>query len=501
MSTLSQIHTFLKLYFGDALSCVLDMLYRARGRKNNVEDAVDGARDISTDTGTSSTSASTEPPELSDDAPVNHMPPSIDTEPDDASLLSSAAAANLTLPSLPSILTKPPARPPLAVDDSDAALQRFGPPSNEYHDRRLPLGTVTNIPRSVNVKTHKGKTPKAKSARQQPPKVVNWSLPAAARRSHVKRSRSVSVDDISPSCPPSCPVAQVSTVAASPTDAPYVVSHPATAASAPAPGSAEWNATKTALLAQVRSWSEQVKASRRHSYPVLGLASGNNSVIVPDLSAAASSQAVKPMHAASKRHSAPPVLVASSKAPRLALEDLLSSLIAEAQDTIAALDGENGGELGHKCDDPVSGKCGGDAVVSKYDGASKYGDAVSKHGDATSNKDAGARTFSVVALESGPIFVIGDDDDELEVITTKPQHPHRDVRSLPTHTGDVTPTTGRVIASISASHSLAELANTSSRSLSDLLAAFDGVLAGPHWRRLLARSDSIIGARRNDSIV
>ncbi|KAJ7465942.1 hypothetical protein FB451DRAFT_1486158 [Mycena latifolia] len=507
MSTLSEIHTFLKLYFGDTLSRVLDMLYRVRGRKNDAEDAVDGARDTSTDTGTSSTSASTEPLGFYDDAPVKPTAPPIDTKPDDASLLSAAAAANLTLPSLPSILTKPYARPPLAVDDSDAAPQCFGPPSNEYHDRRLPLGTVTNIPKIVNGKTRKGKTPKATSARQQPPKVVKWSLPTMARRSCAKGSCSVFVDETSPHSP----VAH----AASPTDTLDAVPAPVTAASTPAPGSAEWNATKTALLAQVRSWSEQVKASRRHSYPVLGFVSGNKSVLVPGTSAptsvAALSQAVKPKHAASKRHSAPPVLVASSKAPRLDLEDLLSSLIVEAQDTIAALDGENGDGLGHKHEDAVGSKYE-DAASSKFGGevVSRYDDAVSnksdggavgsKYSDSTSNQDPGVRTFSAVALESGPIFVIGD-DDELEAVTTKPQHPHRDARALPTHTGDVTPTTGRVIASISASRSLAELADTSSRSLSDLLAAFDDVLAGPRWRRLLARSDSISGARRNDSIV
>lgn len=55
-----------------------------------------------------------------------------------------------------------------------------------------------------------------------------------------------------------------------------------------------------------------------------------------------------------------------------------------------------------------------------------------------------------------------------------------------------------LVSSISAARSLAELAHASSRSLSDLLAALDGVLAGPRWRRVLARAE---GIAPNDSLV
>jgi hypothetical protein len=223
---------------------------------------------------------------------------------------------------------------------------------------------------------------------------------------------------------------------------------PAAAKYAPAPGSAEWNSNKAALLTHARNWNHQVKTSQRHSLPA--------SVPCP-----VDAPSSKP----SKRHSAPPVLVTSSKASRSNLQDRLSALLKETEDTIAAIDEEK--------------------VNVRRDGNVE---AV--------NKDI--RSFSAVALEDGQaIFIIGDDEDEEEAVTTtsrpSPQDHYAEV--LPT----VNPDSSRMIASVSASRSMTALANASSRSISDLLNAFDDAMASPRWRRLLTRSDDI--ARRNDSIV
>jgi hypothetical protein len=144
---------------------------------------------------------------------------------------------------------------------------------------------------------------------------------------------------------------------------------------------------------------------------------------------------------------------------------VFSALLKETEDTIAAIDEEK-----------VNVKRNGNV------------EAV--------NKDI--RSFSGVALEEGrAIFIIGDDEDEEEAVTTasrtSPQDHHPDV--LPT----INPDSSRMIASISASRSMTALASASSRSISDLLNAFDDAMASPRWRRLLSRSDDI--ARRNDSIV
>ncbi|KAJ7255320.1 hypothetical protein C8J57DRAFT_1346135 [Mycena rebaudengoi] len=56
----------------------------------------------------------------------------------------------------------------------------------------------------------------------------------------------------------------------------------------------------------------------------------------------------------------------------------------------------------------------------------------------------------------------------------------------------VAPTSGRLISSISASGSLDALANASSRSLSNLLASYDTLMAGAQWRRVSARYDAIM---------
>ncbi|KAJ6539881.1 hypothetical protein DFH09DRAFT_1397075 [Mycena vulgaris] len=442
MSTLSQIHTFLKLYFGDALSHVLDMLYGVRDSKSDVENASVGVRDSIADI--ASSASQSEDPIALDTDPAALLPPPID--PVEGDPFSAVVVVNLPLPSLPSILTKPPARPPLAAQD--VSPQNFGYPSNEYHDRRLPLGTVTNIPRVDKVKTLKAKPVR--------PAVVNWSHPTGAprgRRSRARRSLPVSVDITSAAD------AYLSTaIVLSALESDFVSGPETHYAPSPGPGSPEWNDTKAALLAQVRSWSEQVKASRRHSLPI--------PVRVP----------VPARSKASKRHSAPPVLAASSKSPRLDLEDLLSSLIVDAQDTIAALDAENcysatGLGLGFV----ATKSCEEIGSTHGVVGGSKYED------DAVRIRELGIHTFSADALNSGTTFVIDACDDH-----GKEHNPGWDSAS-------------GLISSISASRSMAALTNASSRSLSDLLAAFDDVLAGPHWRRILSRADGI--ARRNDSVV
>ncbi|KAJ6563558.1 hypothetical protein DFH09DRAFT_1476136 [Mycena vulgaris] len=441
MSTLSQIHTFLKLYFGDALSHVLDMLYGVRDSKSDVVNASVGVKARA--------------------KILSHLTPTLPRfclrpiDPVEGDPFSAVVVVNLPLPSLPSILTKPPARPPLAAQD--ASPQNFGCPSNEYHDRRLPLGTVTNIPRVDKVKTLKAKPVR--------PAVVNWSHPTGAprgRRSRARRSLPVSVDITSAAD------AYLSTaIVLSALESDFVSGPETHYAPSPGPGSPEWNNTKAALLAQVRSWSEQVKTSRRHSLPI--------PIRVP----------VPAKSTASKRHSAPPVLVASSKSPRLDLEDLLSSLIVDAQDTIAALDAEN-------CYSPTGLGLGFVAAKSCEEigrthgvvGGSKYDD------DAVRIRELGMHTFSADALDSGTALVIDACDDHGKE--------HNPLGSLPTENPGWDSASG-LISSISASRSMAALANASSRSLSDLLAAFDDVLAGPHWRRILSRADGI--ARRNDSVV
>ncbi|KAJ7137953.1 hypothetical protein C8R44DRAFT_847990 [Mycena epipterygia] len=360
-----------------------------------------------------------------------------------SSLISATVALNLVLPSLPSVLRKPKARPP--IEDKDASPQDFGPPSTEYHDRRFPLGTITNVP-GLRVKT-----PKVGAV----PKIVKSTIPTGAscgHRSRTKRSHPVPVEAAGapeaqdPSSMPVVPTAAVVSIVADPEPAPNVV--------APAPGSEEWNSNKSALLAQVRSWNKQVKASRRQSTSLPACAPVTVPASAPVISA--------------KRHSAPPVLVASSKAPRLDLQDLLASLIREAEVTIAALGAEN-----------PSGALGVGAKISK--------------------KDEEIRTFSVVALENRSIFVIGEDseDEDDEPVTPSPQRRSHDPRSLPTVNPVASVASPGLISSISASRSMAVLANASSWSISSLLSSFDEVLAGPRWQRLLFRSGRI----RNDSAV
>ncbi|KAJ7138194.1 hypothetical protein C8R44DRAFT_868515 [Mycena epipterygia] len=434
MNALLQVYAFVKAQFSRILSL------RYGPRRSKIDKNVCSVSDLTTDT--KPAGSVSQDSIVPDPALFLELVPTI--EPSVSDLIGAAVALNLTLPSLPSILTKPKARP--AIEDEDASLQDFGRPSNVFHDRRLPLGTITNIPQvdKVNTKT------KTKAVG---PTTTDWSSPTGGsrgRRSRTKRPCLVHVEvKATPEAqdPSSMAVAPTSVIVSSFADA-------APIAAAAAPGSDEWNSNKSALLLQVRSWTEQVKASRRQSMPVPSIPAPPPATVIP---------ASAPI--SSKRHSAPPVLVASSKAPRLDLQDLLRSLIEEAQDTIAALGAAN-----------VSGELG-------------------------AGKDERMPTFSAVALENGPIFVIGDDEDDedVEPITASPHRRSQDARSLPTVNPMASIPNSGLISSISASRSMAALANAGSRSISDLLASFDEVLASPRWRRLLSRSHDI--ARRNDSVV
>ncbi|KAJ7016720.1 hypothetical protein C8F04DRAFT_1365758 [Mycena alexandri] len=431
MSTLSQIHTFLKAYFGDTLSRILAWFSRSAAvvkpnveARSNLVLTTDGSESknedfgLDTDTvssdGTASTSSEVEPA-----AP----------NPDGPELLSEAVAVDLeVLPSLTSIFKFPAVRSPVDMPALAPHRQDFGPPSGLYYDRRFPLGNVTNVLRNTPMKLQtevqsqslpRKSKPKSKHANRTR-KEVNWSLPTGVP--HGRRSRS---KHARPLHGPEIPVAQIVDCAPSSIaqDA-YVVPIDDDDDAIPAPGSVERNSTKAALLAQVRSWSDQVKASRRHSLrPIPAPSPGR-----PVDSA--------PISRSSKRNSAPAVLVASTKAPRLDLQDLLSALVQDATDTIAALD---------------------DKEQVKVSTCSKG----KQGGFYFSSEDMPA--FSAVALEEG-------------------------------HTGPAL----RLISSISASRSMAALAHASSRSLSDLLDTFDEAMASPRWRRLLSRSDDI-ARRRNDS--
>ncbi|KAJ7030589.1 hypothetical protein C8F04DRAFT_1397726 [Mycena alexandri] len=429
MSTLSQIHTFLTAYFRDALSRVLAWFSRSSTVvKPNVEarsnsgvlttDSESKNEDFGLDTdtvasdGTASTSSEAE---------------SAAHNPDGPELLSEAVAVDLeVLPSLPSIFKFPAVRPPVDVPALAPHRQDFGPPSRLYYDRRFPLGNVTNVLRnSDNVTPMKLQTevqsqslprkpkPKSKHANRTR-REVNWSLPTGVpngRRSRSKHAR--------PLYGPEIPGDQIVDCAPSSIAQDIVPIDDDDAT--PAPGSVD----KAALLAQVRSWSDQAKASRRHSL---------RPIPAPSLRVDSA-----PTSRSSRRHSAPAVLAASTKAPRLDLQDLLSTLIQDATDTIAALDDTEHVKVG---------------TCSKgtQDGFHFSGEDV-KH------------AFSAVALEEG--------------------------HAGPAH---------RLISSISASRSMAALAHASSRSLSDLLDTFDEAMASPRWRRLLSRSDDI-AQRRNDSAV
>ncbi|KAJ7508256.1 hypothetical protein B0H11DRAFT_2217561 [Mycena galericulata] len=519
MSTVSQIHTFLKHYFGEALSRLFAML--CRDVKADIESVDTANTELVPDGVPASTDCESVFAEV--------------VEPSASELFSAVVAVNLVLPSLPLILKIPEARAPMEAQDR--ARQDFGRPSNIYHDRRMPFGCITNIP-GETVKVITSKPPKTKKKRT--PKVINWSLPTGASRgprSRTKSSRPVAVaaevpppvsspcaatasDSVvaAPSPPPGSAewndtkVALLAQVrdwneqvkasqhqslpiiasAASPEPTPAAskrhsappvlmaaaVLKPVVAAPSPAPGSCEWNTTKTTLLAQARNWNEQVKTSQRKSLPIV-----------------TSSASPEPTRAASKRHSAPPVLVGSSKSPRLGLQTRLAALIRNAEATITTLDAV----------ESSSRSC----VLRSAANRKTMSTDNNRSLDALGSKDP--RTFSAVALESAQdIFVVGDDSDDEEA-APEPISTARRSRDLDAHKGEAGPPTVNVaravsaapssalIASISASRSMAALASACSRSLDDILNAFDGVLAAPSWRRLLSRSDGI--TRRNDSVV
>ncbi|KAJ7606664.1 hypothetical protein FB45DRAFT_878259 [Roridomyces roridus] len=367
-----------------------------------------------------------------DDAPsmAASSPVSSDSEsihPSASELLSTAITEAISLPSLPSILTKPEARPPLAVANV-FEVQDFGRPSNIFHDRRTALGCITNIP-GENMKVGKskaGKTNKKSKAKAKVPKeeripkpvAVNYSRPTNSRKSR-KRSRSRPAPEVEPST-----VASVSEVPVVPASAPT--------APAPAPCSPGCNEAKDAIISQMHKHVLE-SSSRRHS--------------MPELAAPSPEPEVKTI----KRRSSPPVLVAS----KVDMEDLLSGVMRDAQETLTIL-----------VDEDI--KANTETDVKAF-----------------------PRPFSAVAPEpEGDTFVIDDTDDEDEVYSgpglpvTNPacQTPVKPSSSF--GFGNFT-----LVSSISAARSMAELANASSRSISDLLDTWDRAMRSPKWARVLSRWD------------
>ncbi|KAJ7617313.1 hypothetical protein FB45DRAFT_1034603 [Roridomyces roridus] len=411
-------------YFGDALSRFFQLFVRKAGNE------------ITEDTQTETTA-----PDDGDAPHVEPVTPDTSAEaikPSSSELLNAVVADTIALPSLPSILTKPEARPALPVENV-FEVQDFGRPSNVFHDRRTALGCITNIP-GENIKAGTTKAAKKKSktksnsTKEAKPAVVNYSLPTRSRKSK-KRSRSRPH-----------PGPEIEPVVA--------VSVSVSSAPAPAPCSPEWNKAKDDIIAEMQGFNKQVLASRRHSMPVLAAPPSS------DLAAVKTS----------KRHSAPPVLVASSEAPKVDVEDLLSGLMRDAEATLVVLDEE----LGNTAVTPI-----------KTD---------------IDNIKACTRPFSAIAPEAPEdIFVIGEDTDDDEEYYCD--------SGLPTLAYD-TPTKSKshsgfgnfkLVSSISASRSMAELANASSRSISDLLDVWDGMMRSPKLACFLSRWDGV--TRRNDSVV
>ncbi|KAF7330824.1 F-box domain-containing protein [Mycena venus] len=471
MPSISQIITFLKLYFGASLTRLLAMLYRSKTE-------VEGTPSVGViDTSTDNVSATSHGLHGASEPLPTPEPESTHSEVTGEDLLRAAVDFDLEeFPSLPSIFKFPEARPPLDVPVSAPCKQDFGPPSNLYYEKRLPFGNISNFPRfdpdakGMKLDTEvKARKPKSKRGRRLRSKNARpMEIPTEPSPVSIDEEPSSLISTVVPvivADPPTEHVTATESVTA-PDPSSVVTPAPIVALElAPAPGSEEWNTTKAALLAQARSWNDRVKASRPRSLPP-----------------PAAVQVDIPASKIAKRHSAPPVLVPASR-PRSNLEDRLSALFKDAKDTIAALEVE-------------------EKKTSRQWGS---GVAGTKHGKAIDSGAFGGqeiRRFSAVALEEGrDVFIIGADDDdeeeEKEVITTAPcssrQQQHAEI--LPT----VNPGSPRLISSISASQSMVALASASSRSLSDLLDSFDAVMAGPTWRRILSRSDDI--SRRNDSIV
>ncbi|KAJ6507119.1 hypothetical protein C8R47DRAFT_1238781 [Mycena vitilis] len=523
MYTVFQTFTFIQGYFGEVLAWFLAVFARAGVKVDDVECAstvVGSDVDVKTaedhDTVTPAAADVNSPTEPEKDEPTG------------PELISTAVAASLaSLPSLPSILKTPGARPPPETAPSAPQKQHFGPPTNLFYEHRLPFGNVTNLPRfgaeqkgirvdNFEVKPlaprkirskSKANAKKVKKAQQVPAIVVvdTDALDSKSAVEVVSATKNVPVpapvnvlasvtvlaslpaprkvlDSVPASVLPLEPVAApVSKCIAAPVPAPQapvnvmeavpapvsILQSVSTLKTAPAPGPADWDRTKSAALAQARTFSDHVKASHRISLPV--------PAAIPVL-------ALVPRP--TKRHSAPPVLCA----PRKTLQDRLSALLAATTDTIAALSDEKADKKG--------------AVRTKNNGVPEIRDAIKE-----------AKRFSAAALEEGrEVFTVGvdsdaEDDDEDEddddiplgqLILTGKARQVPPVSILPT----VAPTsTPRLISSISASRSMAGLANASSRSLDELLDGYDAAMNGMGWRRLLARSDDINRRRRNDSIV
>ncbi|KAJ7926257.1 hypothetical protein B0H13DRAFT_1862527 [Mycena leptocephala] len=449
MSSFFRILTFLKVYFGDVLSHVVTFFSRGCANKSDskgelhlqVDDLTTDGKSVTSDDGPNKDIIVTEDLGLSPELESESTP----TDPDEPSakdLLSAAVAVNLeTLPSLPSLFKFPEIRLPVDMLDAVLAPQRqdFGAPSNLYYDHRLPLGTITNNLRPDQAKGMRLNT------EVKPRQVLKTKSKSRGRRSRSKNARPVqSPVEAHVEPPVKSSTAAVVIIEPVPSVNSVLVAvdlAPPPSLLNPLPPPAQRSGTATKPPSSPKHATGAIK-SRRLSGILFLL-----------------------QFHPSKRHSAPPVLVASSKASRSNLQDRLSALLKETEDTIAAIDEEK-----------VNVKKNGNV------------EAV--------NKDI--RSFSAVALEEGQaIFIIGDDEDEEEAVTTtsrtSPQDHHPDV--LPT----INPDSSRMIASISASRSMTALASASSRSISDLLNAFDDAMASPRWRRLLSRSDDI--ARRNDSIV
>ncbi|KAJ6537675.1 hypothetical protein B0H19DRAFT_1382414 [Mycena capillaripes] len=466
MSSVSQIVTFLKAYFGDALSLVLALFYRGGAGKSDVGDAP-SAGDLAADTesalgdGLDKASIGLEPtPKLE----------STSSEPEFKELTAIeliGAAVAVDLEALPSIFKFPEARSPADLLASTPHKQDFGPPSNLYYEHRLPLGTITNFSAGAQVKGMKLDNLEVKFVKVRKTK---GKPEGRGRRSRSKSARPVQgqapVEVVQPIVQeaPAIPAVAVEPITSAET-VPVPVAEPTFA-----PGSTQWNTNKAAFLAQARGWSAQVTVSHRRSLPI------PLPIPVPPPVDVPASQS-------SKRYSAPPALVASTRASRLNLKDRLSALLLETQDTIAALDEE-----------PIISK-NSSIVDIKYDGGMRSkGDDAKVNVDVPLEKDI--RGFSAVALEQRQdIFFIGDaeDDEGEQVGTNVRQNNHADV--LPT----VNSASSHLISSISASQSMVGFANASSRSLSDLLNSFDEAMASPRWRRLLSRSNGF--TRRNDSVV
>ncbi|KAJ6507168.1 hypothetical protein C8R47DRAFT_1066061 [Mycena vitilis] len=483
MYTVFQAFTLLQAWLGEALACFLALFARPGVKVDDAESVstVVGS-DVDTDIKSADSHDTVTPAAADVDSPTE---PEKDG-PTGPELISAAVAASLSaLPSLPSILKTPEARPPPPTcPNAVSEKQDFGTPSNLFYEHRLPLGDATNRPRFEG--QQKGMRIDNFEVKPLPPRKIRVKSKSRAKKSRAVEtplivivdtdveqssgnvavlervpapvSESVSAPVIvksSVAAPESVP-APVLKYAASPIPAPVLVRE----ANNAAPGSVEWENRKAAILAQTRTWNDRVKASRRISLP------GPAPIPVP-----APVDTLVPQRP--KRHSAPPVL----GAPRKSLQDRLSALLSATTDTIAALETE-------KADKNSAGR-------TKINDVPEIRDAIKE-----------ARRVSAAALEEGrEVFTVAsdsdDDDDErdddddiplgqLFTVCKTRQDPPATV--LPT----VPPTsTPRVISSISASRSMADLANASSRSINELCDSYDQAMCSPIWRRLLARSDDI----------